>query len=51
MIWNGHEMVEDRSIKLPDITRELPIDWSTLVGSGYDSGAQTLACTGSACDL
>ena len=52
MIWNGHEMVEDRSIKLPDITRELPIDWSKLVeGEDVTTGAQTLACTGNACEL
>ena len=52
MIWNGHEMVEDRSIKLPDITRELPVDWSTLVEAEDTTvGAQTLACTGNACEL
>lgn len=52
MIWNGHEMVEDRSIELPPITRELPIDWSKLVEQEDTTvGAQTLACTGNACEL
>jgi ribonucleoside-diphosphate reductase alpha chain len=52
MIWNGHEMVEDRSIELPPITRELPVDWSKLVEQEDTTvGAQTLACTGSACEL
>jgi len=54
MRWNNaiREMVEDHSIKLPDITRELPIDWSKLVEAEDTTvGAQTLACTGSACEL
>ena len=51
-IWDGFAMVPDDSIKLPDITRELPIDWSKLVESEDTTvGAQTLACTGNACEL
>ena len=51
-MWDGFRMVEDRSISLPDITRELPIDWPKLVESeDVTTGAQTLACTGNACEL
>ena len=38
MIWNGHEMVEDRSIELPDITRELPSTGQAGRGRGRDYG-------------
>ena len=54
MRWNNakQEMVVDESIKLPDITRELPVDWSQLVEAEDTTvGAQTLACTGGACEL
>jgi len=51
-VWDGFAMVPDDSIKLPDITRELPIDWSKLVEQeDVTTGAQTLACTGNACEL
>lgn len=52
LIWDGTALVPDDSIVLPDITRELPIDWSKLVESeDVTVGAQTLACTGNACEL
>ena len=55
MVFNGLEMVPDDSIKLPDITRELPIDWSKLqdfeTGEDSTTGAKELACVAGACEL
>ena len=55
MVFNGLEMVPDDSITLPDITRELPINWSKLkdfeTGEDSTTGAKELACVAGACEL
>jgi ribonucleoside-diphosphate reductase alpha chain len=57
MRWNNalKEMVVDESIKLPDITRELPIEWDRLAefetGEDSTTGAKELACVAGACEL